>query len=123
MALSDQAVMDLFANLVKQLKTGGIKLPNRSGGANGSEIIAKIDATIGTDWKSGTGAEILAVIEAASDVDLTGNLSVAGTTVISTKTPASAAATGTAGEIAWDGSFIYICSATDTWLRVAIATW
>ena len=123
MALSDQAVMDLFANLVKQLKTGGIKLPNRSGGANGAEIIAKIDAAIGTDWKSGTGAEILAVIEAAADVDLTGNLSVAGTTVISTKTPATAGATGTAGEIAWDGSFIYICSATDTWLRVAIATW
>ena len=40
-----------------------------------------------------------------------------------TKTPASAAATGTLGDIAWDTSFIYVCTATDTWKRVAIATW
>jgi hypothetical protein len=38
-------------------------------------------------------------------------------------TPASAAATGTAGTIAWDANFIYVCTATDTWKRVAIATW
>ena len=38
-------------------------------------------------------------------------------------TPASAAATGVAGTIAWDANYIYVCSATDTWLRVAIATW
>jgi hypothetical protein len=39
------------------------------------------------------------------------------------KTPASATATGVAGQIAWDANFIYICTATDTWKRVAIATW
>lgn len=37
--------------------------------------------------------------------------------------PASAAATGTAGMIAYDSSFIYICVAANTWRRVAIATW
>jgi len=39
------------------------------------------------------------------------------------KTPASAAATGTTGDIAWDASYIYVCTATDTWKRVGIATW
>jgi hypothetical protein len=39
------------------------------------------------------------------------------------KTPSAANATGTAGTWAWDASFIYICVATDTWKRVAIATW
>ena len=39
------------------------------------------------------------------------------------KTPASAAATGTAGDIAHDSNYIYVCTATDTWKRVAIATW
>lgn len=39
------------------------------------------------------------------------------------KTPASATATGTTGDIAWDASYIYICTATDTWKRVAISTW
>ena len=40
-----------------------------------------------------------------------------------TATPSSASDTGVTGTIAWDANFLYICSATDTWLRVAIATW
>ena len=39
------------------------------------------------------------------------------------QTPASAGATGTQGQIAWDASYIYVCTATNTWKRVAIATW
>ena len=39
------------------------------------------------------------------------------------KTPASAGASGNAGDICWDSSYIYICTATNTWKRVAIATW
>jgi hypothetical protein len=39
------------------------------------------------------------------------------------RTPASAIAAGNQGEIAWDADYIYICTATDTWKRVAIATW
>lgn len=42
---------------------------------------------------------------------------------IGTATPASASAAGTAGDIAWDASYIYVCTATNTWKRVAIATW
>ncbi len=48
---------------------------------------------------------------------------IGGDLVTETKTPASAGATGTAGTIAWDSSFVYVCTATDTWKRVAIATW
>ena len=48
----------------------------------------------------------------------------AGVVIITTPTtPASAAATGTIGTIAWDTGFLYICTGTDTWKRVAIATW
>jgi len=39
------------------------------------------------------------------------------------RTPASAADTGNTGEICWDSSYIYVCVATNTWKRVAIATW
>ena len=47
-----------------------------------------------------------------------------GTPLIhATKTPANASATGNAGEIAWDSSYIYVCTATNTWKRAAIATW
>jgi hypothetical protein len=37
--------------------------------------------------------------------------------------PASATATGTTGEIRIDASYIYICTATNTWKRSAITTW
>jgi len=38
-------------------------------------------------------------------------------------TPSSATATGTTGTIAWDANYIYIATGTNTWKRVAIATW
>lgn len=41
----------------------------------------------------------------------------------SAKTPASASAVGMQGDICWDASFLYVCIATNTWKRVAIATW
>lgn len=41
----------------------------------------------------------------------------------SSNTPSSATDFGTQGEIRWDGNYIYICIATDTWRRVAHSTW
>lgn len=37
--------------------------------------------------------------------------------------PSSAADLGGAGEVRWDPSFLYVCTATNTWRRVALATW
>jgi hypothetical protein len=37
--------------------------------------------------------------------------------------PASATATGKAGHLATDASYFYVCTATDTWKRVALSTW
>lgn len=37
--------------------------------------------------------------------------------------PASATAAGIQGQLAQDGSYLYICTAPNTWKRVAIATW
>jgi hypothetical protein len=39
------------------------------------------------------------------------------------RTPASAGAAGNAGDICWDSSYIYCCTASNTWKRVAISTW
>jgi hypothetical protein len=43
--------------------------------------------------------------------------------ITTAQTPASATATGTAGTICWDTSYIYVCTATNTWKRAAISTW
>jgi len=39
------------------------------------------------------------------------------------QTPASAGATGSTGQIAWDSNYIYVCIAPNQWKRVAISTW
>lgn len=43
--------------------------------------------------------------------------------VVPTDTPASSGAVGAAGQIAWDSSYIYVCIGSNSWKRVAIATW
>ncbi len=39
------------------------------------------------------------------------------------KTPSSASDTGNTGDICWDASYLYICTATNTWRRIAHDTW
>lgn len=39
------------------------------------------------------------------------------------KTPASATATGEAGQICWDANYVYVCVATNTWKRSPLTTW
>jgi hypothetical protein len=52
------------------------------------------------------------------------DLQVTGTATIENSfTPASASADGTTGSICWDSDYVYVCTATDTWKRTAIATW
>lgn len=40
-----------------------------------------------------------------------------------TRTPASSSAAGNFGDICWDANYLYICVATNTWKRSALATW
>ena len=39
------------------------------------------------------------------------------------RTPASATDTGVKGEVCFDASYMYVCVATNTWKRTALATW
>lgn len=38
-------------------------------------------------------------------------------------TPSSASDTGLPGAVAWDSSFVYVCTGTNAWKRAAIASW
>jgi hypothetical protein len=62
--------------------------------------------------------------DAPAGVEFTGGINIADDLTLTSPTvPASASATGTAGTISRDADYIYICTATDTWKRVAISTW
>lgn len=37
--------------------------------------------------------------------------------------PASSSSPGTPGTIAYDASYLYVCIATDTWVRTALESW
>jgi hypothetical protein len=63
-----------------------------------------------------TGAGVMSLI-------VEGTITGSNLIVTTSQTPASASATGTTGTIAWDSGFLYVCVATNTWKRVAIATW
>jgi len=59
-----------------------------------------------------------------------GNLTVGGTVTVGqlalaalNEAPASASAAGTAREIRVTANYVYVCIATDTWVRAALTTW
>lgn len=54
----------------------------------------------------------------AKNVNIGGNLRFAGGTV-----PATATSAGTTGDVRYDSSHLYICTATNTWRRTALSTW
>jgi hypothetical protein len=37
--------------------------------------------------------------------------------------PATSSSTGSNGEVRVDSDYIYVCTATNTWKRVALSTW
>lgn len=49
---------------------------------------------------------------------ITGNLILGNTYA-----PVANNSVGTTGQITWDGDYIYICVATDTWKRANLSTW
>jgi hypothetical protein len=65
-----------------------------------------------------SGANTLKVTDGSTgDGTISGQHRLVGTA------PASATATGTAGDIRYDADYIYVCTATNTWKRTAISTW
>ena len=57
-------------------------------------------------------------------VDVAGNVKANGFKLSSLNTaPASSTATGTTGEIRFTAAHVYVCVATNTWVRAALSTW
>lgn len=58
------------------------------------------------------------VLNVAGRVNADGGIKIGGTAP-----PANSSSTGEAGEVRVDANYVYVCTATNTWKRVAIATW
>ena len=84
----------------------------------GGDVVIQYAAAGSTGTAANTLAAALTVDGGTGNATFSGDVTLTAPTV-----PASATATGTTGTIAWDASYVYVCTATDTWKRVAIATW
>ena len=51
------------------------------------------------------------------------SLDVGSLRIRNSKTPSTSGDTCSAGEIAWDSSYIYVCKATNSWIRIPLSTW
>jgi hypothetical protein len=80
--------------------------------------------TLGSFALRSSGSGDVLTMTSTGAATFAGAVTVAGTVIHTlSATPASASATGTVGTMSWDANYIYICTATNTWKRVAIATW
>jgi hypothetical protein len=108
-------------------------------GTSGSLIVFERTNATARQWRMGVGilggdewslrdltssVQALTIAGATGAATFSGAVTIGGTVIHTlSATPASAAATGTVGTMSWDASYIYICTAANTWKRVAIATW
>ena len=60
---------------------------------------------------------------AGTGMEITGNVNFTGNISITSAVPANATDTGTAGQIAVDSRYFYICTATNAWSRISIGGW
>ena len=90
-------------------------------------------------FQAASSANTLSVATGGTErlrVDSSGRLGIATTSPTATldvnadtmrlrtaRTPASAAATGNAGDICWDADYVYVCTSANVWKRAALTTW
>ncbi len=126
--------------------TGFIVIANQSATSAPTNVLACRMEIVGvgagnflSTWLTLNGATVAIPTGTASTSTTTGALTVSGGAgiggalhvggqinglgAVQSGTPASATATGTAGQIRWDTDYIYVCTVANTWKRVAISTW
>lgn len=127
--------IEFDASTISLLAGGGLR--GLSIDSSGNTVVGHTGSALGKfESRSTSVAQIVAAYDASNyathtvssggnlTLNVTGSrITLSDTLNIPTATPASAGAAGTAGDIAWDASYIYICTAASTWKRVAIATW
>ena len=133
-AIRFQDVKKVVTTTINNNSFNGWTVAARSDATSSPVVASSIDANLANNWW-GTATSSKLVVESTV---VSGSITVSP--VLSGKTtagaildyidiaslvdaPATATSSGTAGQIAYDGDYIYICTATNVWKRVAIGSW
>src|ERR1700687_4504605 len=87
------------------------------------------DGALAADSDANVASQKATQTYADTKVSKSGNETIAGVKTFSsmpsipTNTPATAGATGATGQICWDATHIYVCVATNTWVKATLASW
>lgn len=121
------ATFSIWVDLFTAAKNGTVAAPAFSFFADSNTGMYRVGAdsigfsTGGTNrlTASATGVGLGNVTAPTAPLDINGD----SLRLRTAKTPANASDTGVQGQIAWDADYVYVCTATNTWKRAAIATW
>lgn len=99
---------------------GAVGVATVAQGGTGRSTLTAHDVVVGAGTSNvalvgpGTAGQVLTSNGASADPSFQS---------IFVSAPGTASSTGTAGQIAYDSTHIYVCVATDTWVRASLATW
>ena len=79
--------------------------------------VVAVSVSIGGVSFDGSASIDLPGVNTAGNQDTSGTTTCGATRVSDTTAPSTATDAGTAGEVRYDGSYIYVCVATDTWVQ------
>ena len=92
-------------------------------------LLSAQDQILGYRSRISVSSEVLE-LEANSTIRITapnvsiGNINTSGNLITAnTYVPSANNSAGSAGQITWDGDYVYVCVATDTWKRANLSTW
>lgn len=93
-------------------------------GYNTSQLITAVNS-IAIGYNAYTTANNQCVLGNSSITEtiLRGRVKMPTPNIQTSAPPATATATGTTGDIAYDSNYVYVCVATNTWKRSALSTW
>ncbi len=114
----------IYASIIKNDNGDGLGLNIQAG--DGSENILLLETSSGIDRHSFLASGNVYLAQGGGDVGIgttnpSAKLHVVGDSIlIATSQSPTSSGTGVQGEISWDASYLYICTATNTWKRTAL---